>query len=361
MESISTLPAEIHASIAKYVGKQDLRNLCISSKRMKEIFLYILYSHVNLPSDLLNTVYVPKRQRQFFHTLMSRPEYGHHVRYLTGELFIPRFDDCQSVGEDVISVEEFWRVMQSLRRLQTLDIATALFYANRSKVPTKQFPNGFFRFLTSVRLVGHMQYGLAKSILNAIDPAALKDLCLDMVLDPEVRHPRGEIIPGDRGEDGRTIALGAMSGLLTTLTGRCTALRSLVLRREGQVHKDFCWHTAAENESYVEWASFIHSVRGTVATIMFEQIGEWQIKHRRGYNPPPSEIIMYERFRQLILPTIVSGDWRCLTAIELRGVRYLGEKVALKEELEAVLGRNTNIVVVEHIPKSCEPCWWPYC
>lgn len=62
-----------------------------------------------------------------------------------------------------------------------------------------------------------------------------------------------------------------MLGFLTTLTDHCTGLRTLVLSRIGHARENMIWDTAAEEASYVEWASFIRSVQGTVEKLAFEQ------------------------------------------------------------------------------------------
>lgn len=170
----------------------------------------------------------------------------------------------------MISDEELRRAMHSLTHVQGVDIASKTDFDYRLPVPKNQLPNDFFQSATSVRLAGSMQYGLVKPILNAINPATLKHLCLDRVQDV---FKIGPVVPGDRGDDGRIIALGVTSGLLTTLTGRCTALRTLILRRAGQGHSIHRWHAAAEEASYIEWASFIPSVQGTVEKFKFEQSG----------------------------------------------------------------------------------------
>lgn len=59
---------------------------------------------------------------------------------------------------------------------------------------------------------------------------------------------------------------------------------------------------------------------------------------------------MDERFRRLIIPAIVSGNWPCLSVIELQGVRSSNGQAgnaALTTELRALLGGDTKIVVEE--------------
>lgn len=351
--TFAALPAEIHVIIAEYCESHHLINLCLTAKWVHERCLRVLYRHVDLRDDHFTeysrVLDARKRKLQFVHTVLNHPEYGMHVRFLKTRLYIPNLDDSHS---DRISEEELWRAMRSLTNVQSVAITSKNLFSSRNIVPMKQLPHGLFRTATSVSLDGEMEYGLAKSILTAINPATLTHLCLDMIQDCRARPAEGEFVPGDRGEDGQLIALGATSGLLTTLTGRCTALRTLILRRIGQ-DKDSHgqgWHSAAEEASYIEWASFIRSVHGTVAKFQFEQAGGWLHDLRLTGNPRPLRI-MDERFRRLILPAIVTGDWPRLTLIELRGVRTAkrdGGKAGLKMKLRDVFSDDTNIVVKKY-------------
>lgn len=352
------LPPEIHVSIAEYCYKKDLMNLCLTSKRVNQVFLCVLYRQVNLYFDRYGLGVEDsshKRQQQLVHTLLSQPEYGRHVRSLKGKLYIPGCDDSNNLKKD--GIQELWRAMQSLTHVQNVDLTSQMLHANRTRVP---FPNGLFQFATSVRLVGQMQYGLAKSILKAINPAMLKHLCLDMVQDVKVGNPRGEFVPGERGEDGRPIALGATSGLLKMLTGRCTALKTLILRRVGQVRQGFGWHAAAENISHVEWAYFIRSVQGTVEKLIIEQVGDWVHDYSSTNEPRPIRI-MDLRFRRCVFPIIVTAKWPCLTIMEIRGVRSPRGQfgyAALKTVVRANSSENAEIVVEAEAHDYREPYLW---
>lgn len=360
MATFSTLPTEIHDTIADLCAKDDLINLCCTSKWTKTLYLPILYRHVDMRVDLfrvVSTAYQRQKrllderrwQQQFVFTLLSRPEYGKYVRSIKSTLCLPSFDH---IPKAMISDEDFWSAMQSLTHVQSVDVGSRNSLSYCMKVPTMRFPNNLFRSATSVTLVGQMQYHLAKAILSAINPGTLKHLCLDVVQDCQRGHTESGYVPGDRDEDGRIIAFGATAGLLTPLTGHCTALRTLILRRLGQRRDTATWHQAAEDASYIEWASFIRSVQGTVENFTFEQTGESarEMLPPVFYTNPPPLRIMDERFRRLVLPTILSGNWPSLTLIELQGVRFLDGQfgqAAITKELRAVLGANTKIVVEE--------------
>lgn len=110
--------------------------------------------------------------------------------------------------------------MQSLTHVGSVVLSTRNLQYSRLLRPNTQSRGVLFPSATSVTLVGQMHYLLAKLILNSINPATLKYLCLDVVQDRSLGLLEDECIPGDRGEDGRLVAHGATAGLLTTVTGR---------------------------------------------------------------------------------------------------------------------------------------------
>lgn len=356
--TFSILPAEIHVSIAKHCENNDLINLCLTSKRLNERCLSVIYRHVNLEVDRFDVgsqkynkmPNACNRQQQLVRTLLSHPEYGKHVRVFKGALCLPSSAVCRRLGEVKTADDEFWWAMQSLTQVRRAEVGYRDGFGSYLTEPAKQIPRYLFQSATSVRLIGYVQYGLAQSILRAINPATLKNLSLDMVQEIEIGMSQHGYAPGDRGEDGRIITYGATSGLLTTLTGRCTALQTLELRRLGQGQDVEWWHPAAEEASYVEWASFVRSVKGTVESVKYEQAQKlirgdiWFMDH-----VTPTRV-MDDRFRQYLLPVIVSGNWSCLSMMELRGVRGSDDKggtAGLTTELRAVLGGNTRILVEE--------------
>ncbi|MCJ1464975.1 hypothetical protein MMC07_003590 [Pseudocyphellaria aurata] len=357
--TFSSLPAEIHISIAKLCEQNDLFSLCLTSRLMNERCFQALYTRVDLERDRRGLDSVSnkefyrlsdafKRQRYLVRTLLMHPTYGQHVRFFKGTLLCER-----GVGEGRRS-EEMWSAMKLLTHVQSVEIGTANGYNYRLTDPSRQIPHKLFQSATSITLMGYLEYNLAKSILDAVDPATLKYLCLNMVQDRSIELFRRDHRPGNRGEGGRMIAYGVMSGLLNSLTGRCTALRTLVLQRRGQIQRGFEWHAAAEDASYMEWAAFISSVQPTLAHLTFEQTGRW----RRGEpfsNPASSSRIMDDKFRRLILPIIVSRSWPCLTMIKVQGVRSQ-DGIGLATELRAVLGGDAEIVVKDR-PVYVQDAW----
>lgn len=352
-----SLPAEIHVSIAKYCENNDLFNLCRTSKLVKERCLWILYRHVDLlrldrhnegfcsseEYDRISDAHT--KSKHFIYALLSHPEHGKYVRSFKGMPAILRV--CAPGWTEDTRFDKLWRAMQSLTHVQSVDLGTRNGFVERMDVPRKPIPTRLFQSATSVRLVGYMNYSLAKSILHAINPATLEHLSLDMCQEIKIfGQSQHEGMPG---EDGRIIARGAISGLLTPLTGRCIALRSLILRREDETQHTIGWHEAGEEASYTEWASFIRSVQGTVEKFTFEHSRDStaSVKHLN-----ETSGFGNGRFERLILPAIFSGTWPCLTIMTLRGImmrrwkaRDMGNPLTLIGKLRLALGADARIVV----------------
>lgn len=376
--TFSSLPAEIHDGIASYCNTNDLKSLCLTSKWMNEMFFRALYRHVDLQLDpnnekLRGDIISPRgaqdtcnRQQQFVHTLLSHPEYGKEVRSLKTSGHIPIFKDGR---KDMRAEENFWHAMLSLTHVQSVDLSSKLIFSHGGGKTTTQIeniPRQLFRSVTSIKLAGMMPCGPATSILITINPATLKHLCLDRV----------DGYSTEKDENGReerrnygTFCFEVQSpGLLRALIGQCTALQTLILRRVGRVHEmeslqNTCAHHVQFSEtleaaSYTEWASFIRSVQATVKEFTFDHI-----EYESGYVGLWTEDLPFRamdgRFLRLVLPTILSSNWPCLTMMKLRGVRTLNGqdgKIALTRQLEAILGRDAEIVVEESIaPNSNTP------
>ncbi|MCJ1462035.1 hypothetical protein MMC07_000635 [Pseudocyphellaria aurata] len=351
----SSLPDEILASVAEQCDQGDLFNLCLVSKRMYEGCNRVLYRHVDLEGKLPGSHVVLTEQSEDYHrthdaimkeqsfvlTLEEHPEYGKYVRSYKGVL-------C----------EDMRFVNYSLRHVRSVEIGSRTNNATETPGPLgRTIADNLFQSATSVTLVGCLDYNLAKSILNAIDPTMLEHLCLNMVQDHAIEHLTPGHMPGDTSEDGRIVAYGATSGLLRPLTGRCTALRTLTLRRVGQINVTHEWDAGAEDASYTELASFIDSVRSSLVRFTYEQSGQW----RRRAIPAranTSNRIMDHQFRHIILPAFVSANWPRLASIELQGVRTRdGGAAGLTLELRAVVKENTKIEIKERPVSHVREFW----
>lgn len=218
----------------------------------------------------------------------------------------------------MISFADFWRGMQLLMCVKDLELASESDY-DLTPIP-KQFTNQLFQSATSVRLMGHMQYGLAASILHAINPATLTHLCLDMLQQSIKDRPRGDFHLINRARDKQTKLLGVIPGLLRPLIGRCTALRTLVFRAPPRyVGPQFSSRAAFDEAYWAELASFIHCVRGTLKKFKFYHAGDWS-RRGRYIHFSAAYRTMDALFRMMILPVLCSGNWPCLDTIETMAI-----------------------------------------
>lgn len=352
----SALPTEIQVRIAHQCEGNDLVSLCRTARWINDRCSRVLYRHVDLkrdrcgvdPLDLdpnqqyLGMLDAFRREQNFVHTLLAHPEYGPCVRVLKGMLFRPDFHYCPKLKKTQVSEEELCRAMQSITQARSVDIGTSTDLAFLIGMPSTLNPSQLFHSASSVTLVGQINYSLAKTILNSVNPAVLTHLRLGMVQDRKI----GGYTPGEEVEDGRLISHRAMTGLLTPLIGRCTALQTLKLQKIGMLRHGYGWHAASEEAIYAEWAAFIASVQGTVKQLTFEQAE----KQKAGSKKTKASVFraMDDRFDRLVLPTLVSGDWPRLTWLRLlgvRGSRSQGRTLGLAMRLRAVHSDNTWIIL----------------
>ncbi|MCJ1469802.1 hypothetical protein MMC07_008444 [Pseudocyphellaria aurata] len=353
--TFSALPAEIHVAIARYCSNNELINLCRTCKQTNERCLHVLYRHVDLQGDRYDEIFAPfraerqvtnsyKRQHRFVRALLSHPEYGTYVRSFNGPLFKWSIHIPTGIRETMISENELWGALLLLTRVQSINVGaiSLLTSGHFTSEFTLNIPSRLFQSATSVTLAGYMEYNLAKTILNAIDPAMLKHLGLDMVRD--LTRGKTPHLTRERGQDGLFVADDATTGLLPILRGRCTSLRTVRLRTLGEIEVPHVpsWE-AAEEARCVELASFIRSVQATVEEFTYEHDG-------RTRKTNTTLRAVDERFGRLVFPTIVSGIWPCLTSIELKGVRdstIHGGTAEMTKQLKAALGVKICVIVRE--------------
>lgn len=254
---------------------------------------------------------------------------------------------------------EFWKVFNSSRNLREVDIALMSVMGATTVFRGFGLPALSFPHLASLRLTGQMRFNLAAAVLNSFDPSRLVNLRLNNI--QEIGQMRGghdyagyclawdeEEIDYPDGRRGLRV-LGPMRDLLLNLTGRCTALRSLVLQRVAQEFDvDPDWNENADNLLYKEWAAFIDSVSPTIEVLVFEQ--------GIPYDPLPSSSHrcrgpMETRFRMFILPVLISKPWPRLKTMEIRGLGCepccLGFIDELRSSIRSAVGDHVILIIDE--------------
>lgn len=229
-------------------------------------------------------------------------------------------------------------------------------------------PGGFYVDATALALAGQLDSTASIVILRALTYSSLVYLCLDTVQDVAKMYPRPAARSRDWDLRQRTVAdvnihpegfpsvyhPGAMRKPLSEVTGRCTALRSLTLKRTGvgflpQI--DGYPINEVEEQFYEAAAAFLLSVKPTLRYLHFDQgLGPWappefleEAKHAPAMRPPD------QRFLQHVFPVLASSGWPCLETIDIKGVGYVrGVRVldSVKEaQLRKALGGVVRVVV----------------
>ncbi|CAF9905941.1 MAG: hypothetical protein ALECFALPRED_001915 [Alectoria fallacina] len=409
----SSLSEDVLFIVAEHCDAQDLLNLCLASKAMKKASVPHIYRHVDLSthnrglvicygyeqpadfvpyarfgpqhehSDSVKCTSIPvnmiPRQETFIKTLMNRKEYRKYVRVLIWT-FLPPTGHWRSFSTDVAK-PAFWDLMRCLENIRRFDLADlsknwSTMSPRASLLQGQYFPNA-----SSIRLLGVMEPVIAASILSTIDPTKLARLTLDNVQccgkapygtvfapAPRLRPSTKAALPEYRkwwSVNSGFVWPGLMRGLLKPLTGRCTGLKSLTLRKVGDRNVEECDVLRRMNECSLlaEWSSFIESVSGTLEEFQFEQgpRQEFQFGVRGGVHPVRT---MDRLFGSIVFPVLLAGPWPCLKVMEVRGVRsWMGHgmrlrrvkieeqyeglpfPVSLEDQLKGAVGQGVRVIV----------------
>lgn len=332
------------------------------------------YPHILVPSDnpqrssWMEDVELFRRQKCFIHTLLERPTCGKLVKNLTWSNM-----DWPSGPEEIDTFDEesMWQALTSLSSLRTVDFCSLACERETCSVPP------LFSSATGLTLCGQMSYDLATSIMHSVDLSKLTFLSLDNIHDlGQIR--KGKSIPFDRElihlresryADGspKTKHPGPMRDHLRSLTGKCTALKHLVLRSVGQdFYIDTLWSTELDEQRYDEWANFIDAARYTLRVLEIEQgLPPENMNSSRCPSgllriSPQTVRPMDRRLLHHILPILVKQPWPSLKSMSVKG---LGGRVQMANYFGTVLGGECDLDSVEaqlqqalgpHVHVSCK-------
>ncbi|MCJ1400119.1 hypothetical protein MMC11_003323 [Xylographa trunciseda] len=210
------------------------------------------------------------RQHAFLRTLTDRPAYGRFVRSFKWTLSWSPKDERQWPIELQEIELTTWNVFRSLAKVKTVDFGCLALHCSKH---------------SALRL--HV-FGLAAAIMHSVDPATLESITLDDLQDVG-QYPNGLPIAEDHAADLRLIKEstrpdgsrglvfpGPMRELLRPLQGQCSNLKFLYIRRCGQKliqddGSEMVWSNTAEEGAYMEYASFLDSVKSSLRSFHFEQ------------------------------------------------------------------------------------------
>ncbi len=409
----SALPKDMLFTIAEHCDRNDLLRFCLASKNTMEASIPHVYRHVDLSthnrgivvcsgseppetfmhhlptlehSDSVRCTNIPVdmmwRQKTFLKTLTNRQHYRKYVRVLIWT-FLPPCGNWRRFSNDVAKPWDLMRSLENVRRFDLADLSKnwSTVSPRPSRLKGQYFPNA-----SSVRLLGVMEPVIAASILSTVDPAKLVSLTLDNVQccgkapfgttftpapDPlsfSKEHGDAALAKYVKwiSADAAFVWPGLMRGLLLPLTGRCTGLKSLTLRKVGDRNaEEYDVLRGMKNERIllVEWASFIESVSGTLEEFRFEQGPRHEGQSDTGGRVHPVRM-MDCIFGHSVFPVLLAGPWPRLKMMEVRGVRsWMGHDmrlrrvkvgkqyegipfvVSLEDQLKAAVGAGVSVVV----------------
>ncbi|MCJ1336466.1 hypothetical protein MMC09_001742 [Bachmanniomyces sp. S44760] len=378
---LQSLPGELIYSILEFCDSSSILAFMITGSYLFTSGIPALYRDVDLsihnrePERDTASMYKPvlwadqtplrstppsflKRQHNFIYSILKRPELAKYVHHFSWTLVFS--SDSGRPWPDVLPEmlleppeTEIWNVFEKMTNVRTLDLASLHVHW----IPYAQdCPSKLFSSATSIRLLGWMSYSLATSILHSVTAERLRHLALDDLQDwgqeydgKPISWFYGHDIRGlqEYSDDSTTrgeVFPGPMRRLLQPLEGKCHQLTSLFLRKAGQEHafvQDF--NEKADEEVYIEWASFVRTVKPTLKSLVFEQAGKQRLSIS-GTRP------MDDRFVTHFLPCILDGQWQCLESLDVRGVN-LGDDYAIM--VEALANNNVQISNTETTEKPC--------
>lgn len=411
----SDLPGDILYTVAEHCDRHDLLRFCLASKATVEASVPHIYRYVDLSthnrglvdcygyeprknlalygpreehSDSVRCINIPvnmiSRQETFIKTLMNRAEYRKYVQVLIWT-FLPPTGHWRRFSNDVAK-PAFWDLMRYLDNVRKFDLADLSQHWSTVSPRPSLLQGPYFPNASAVRLLGVMEPVIAASILSTIDPTKLVSLTLDNVQCCG-KAPYGTVfapVPGSRPSPfkGDTKAIlpqyrkwwsadsdfvwpGLMRGLLKHLTGRCTGLKSLSLRKVGDRNVEECDLLRGMNECFLlaEWSAFIQSVSGTLEEFRFEQGPRQERQFDTSIRVHPVRM-MDRLFGSTVFPVLLAGPWPRLKMMEVRGVRsWIGHGmrlrkvkieeqyegvpfvVSLEDQLKAAVGRGVSVIV----------------
>jgi len=270
-----------------------------------------------------------RRQQLLIRTLRAQPQLGKFVKSLTWTHRTwsdgPGEDDCLKEGPT-------WAAFKTLSNIEKLDFCSMV---SRREIHA---PPPLFSSAKWISIGGQMSHALATSILHSVDPSKITYLELDNLQDlGQLRKHKAIPLDQDLGQLRETTYPdrspkvrhpGAMRDHLRFLEGRCTALRTLVMRSVGQdYYRDWLWSAVHDEKRYSEWARFIDSTRSSLQGLQLEQ-GLTQedlnqhgcVSHFLQISPQTGGRPMDRRFIEIILPVLLKRPWPKLRALDIRGI-----------------------------------------
>lgn len=292
--AIRSLSTELLHTILSFCNLRDVLAIARVCKELSDLALPIIYRTVDLsvhnlpltfdrqwwgidwvarPGDAPSWEYddsyprVPMeplavRQQSFLNALLQNPILGVHVRTFAWIIRdnwdpagpLPAKSKVERPAFKAVSPDtRMWEAFHHLTNVQQLDLCSL--HRSWDNLYLRTPPPKLFSTIEQLRLSGIMYCQTVNSILDSINPSNLKSLDLSALQDPgrfidkvpgNLNQPcypgwnpeRRQFDP-NVPETKDLVHPGPMRGILPVLQGRCTALRSLSIRKLGRILTNF--------------------------------------------------------------------------------------------------------------------------
>ncbi|MCJ1478042.1 hypothetical protein MMC13_006717 [Lambiella insularis] len=384
--SFLELLPEIQQMVASSCCSQsDISNLCQTSKKLRRLFTPVLYRHVDLSLHTRVTYHADSNlssgppynnshtqlqyQQVMFLNTLDEPgnNYQNLIRSLRWTVILPmawRTAACEYACYMWMRLAPLMHLVNGQNRVDSSheDRFGKDFFKD---VKLADIPGGFYVDSTALALTGHIDICFSTIFLDSVDYSRLVHLCLDTVQDinelrsgpllddgnlsnyPKVTPLKVERLPSIR-------LPGIMREMLVYLTGRCTTLRSLTLKKVGLCFVPPVRHYPKhrmEVEFYEAAAAFLSSVKPTLRYLHYDQgLGPWAKLRDMEESAEEDTVRLADvSFLHHIFPVLAYGEWPCLEVVEIKGCGFVdGVRVMDDEkvsELHHGLGETVKIVI----------------
>ncbi|KAH8589169.1 hypothetical protein B0O99DRAFT_339413 [Bisporella sp. PMI_857] len=400
------LADELKTEVFRNLTATDLINISLTSKSDHVLTIPIIYHNVHIRETLHKNMYwqeiLEHRQCQLFRTLKEHPEYYLHIRSLRFFVGAPNIEERippnSLLTEENAKLEEepedeswpetwiealhdreryIWTFLEkcSLAQVNSVD----LFFKYGMRPPDQGFPEVLFPKAIELQLRGMMDWALIKSFFHESITTPLSHLGIDTVehrgfrlcdggiphspLPPDVLENLQSSSTLNRRERSMRIAElkkvertpGPVPGILPLASHRCSSLTSLFIRKQGKSSPHETPYRAYPDEADIkfleELSVFLEAMKASLRRLVIIQA---RIDHGGGIYvgqgvAAGEELVMVERFREMILPVLVGGEWGSLESLTLNGCG-LSDNEDAKQQIRGVCPKLVEFSTTEDAP-----------
>ena len=293
------------------------------------------------------------RQNAYIQDLIEHPERARFVISFRWTILTLGSDGppWESKISEQPTIPRLWDALLKMTNVKRVDVAHGPMDEGADFTASLPDDVKLFPSATSIHLSGVMEARLVTSILHTEKLGILQHLYLDDVKEVaggSGRHlARASLFSDDFTQPSPIL------GVLSYMTGRCTALKSLTIRKPWQwesamyIERDLTIDVAVSRRFYTELAGFLDSVKGSLERFVLDRY-----RPRSGFCRPD----IY--FDTTLYPVLLSGPWPRLCTFCMNCGKEWEESDVLSyiemfEEIRAAVGPDVELLIPQ--TDFCEP------